>query len=105
MDNQDKAKGLNTDMITAIYRLAVVVLLAGILVAQWQILGRTGTAAPISVTQAGPTNGDLRSARGREAKREVSDRVPLVRILGGVVRINNPISIDSASVAQIRGEQ
>ena len=104
MTEQENDKGfLNTDLITAIYRLAVVILLAGILVVQWQVLGTIDTA-PAGGSKAGPTLGDFRnSARDREARQALINQVPLVRIQGGNVTVSGTVGIDSVSVAQMGG--
>ena len=103
MNQQDNATVLNTDMATAIYRLAVVILLAGILVMQWQLLGNMGSARP-SGASAGATLGDLRTAQGA-ARQAVVDKAVLVRVHGGFINSGGIVEIDSASVAQIRGGQ
>ncbi len=103
MTEQENAKGLlNTDLMTAIYRLAVVILLAGILVVQWQVLGTIDTASVGG--SDGPTLGDLRNSAGdRQARQAIINQVPLVRIQGGNVTVSGTVGIDSVSVAQMGG--
>lgn len=102
MSEKESAKGLNTDMMTAIYRLAVVILLAGILVVQWQILGNTKAATPSTQTDAGPTYGDWNSAN-QETRKALLNDIPLIRLHGGFSNVQGRVTIDSTSIAQIRG--
>ena len=100
MAEQANSKGLNSDMITAIYRLAVVILLAGILLVQWQILGSMDGASAGAST-AGPTYGDFRQAKTPEDRNAVIARTPLMRIQNTPIGVRGTVRLDSASVAGI----
>ena len=101
MSDQDKSEGLNPDMLTTIYRLAVVILLAGILVLQWQILGNMGAGD----TTGGPTWGDLRKATDRRARTAIIDEAALVRVQNGSLVVRGTVRLDSLTIARIRGGQ
>lgn len=98
MSDQESAKEPNPDMMTNIYRLAVVILLAGILVLQWQILGSMDTGP------AGPTWADFRAAPD-SLRQEVLSEMPLVRAHSGSVVVRGTISLDDETIAKIRGGQ
>ncbi len=104
MSEKDNAKVRNPDLATAIYRLAVVILLAGILVVQWQILGNTN-GAPSGGAGIGPTWGEIRKARTPQEQQALTDQVPVFRVSGGPIAVLGRVGIDSVSIAQIRGEQ
>lgn len=98
MTEQENAKGLHADLVTTIYRLAVVILLAGILIVQWQSMN----AASAGGIAAGPTLGDLRQAPDRAERQELISRMPLVRVQQGGITVTGTVSIDSLSITQIR---
>ena len=101
---QENLKGRHPDMITAVYRIAVVVLLAGILLVQWQVL--SAMKGPASETATGPTYGALRAAPDIETRQRLLSQLPLVRIHSGTVDIRQgTVSIDSVSVAEMRGSR
>jgi len=100
MNDQDKSEGLNPDMLTTIYRLAVVILLAGILVLQWQILGNMNGGPT-----GGPTWGEYGDAQGRSARQAIMNESPLIRIQNRSLVVSGTVSLDSVSIAQIRGGQ
>ena len=103
MSDQNNATVFNTDLATAVYRLAVVILLAGILIVQWQSLGRTDTAPDSAAAPSmGPTFGEWRSAQTQQARQQLINQMPLVRMHGGFIHSGGTVVIDSASVAQIR---
>lgn len=108
MSEKDNAKVLNTDLVTAIYRLAVVILLAGILVVQWQSLGNTGGAPPSEASEAseaGPTWGEMRNAQNAQERQAFNDQIPLVRVTGGPIAVIGQVKLDSTTIAQIRDGQ
>ncbi len=92
MNEQDTPKDRNADIVpTAIYRLVVVFLLAGILLVQWQILANTKSAPGTGMSTGRISVVQLQGVHAR------GGAVP--------VRVRGTVSLDSASVAQIRGDR
>ena len=101
MSEPTNTKGQNADMMSTIYRLAVVILLAGILVMQWQILSTMNDNASNAVTL-----GALQSTGDDpEARQALMDQMPLVRIQGGNVGVRGSVTIERPNPAARRGNQ
>ena len=104
-------KPSNADMSTTIYRAAIVILLAGILIMQWQILNNTSGGSDATAQMATPpTYGDFMNATDSGERLSIYKRTPLVRLQGvginnqlGALIVEGTVSLDSASIAQIRG--